>query len=359
MRRESQAALVEGNAHRAAGRAAAAVEAYRRSLAIDPQFASAHYNLGLALRDAGERRASVLAFREAARLDPGDFDAMRNVVATLARTIEAGEGTLFESKASPAQGDCGASALSIVVCSVDDRRLAAMQRNYSAALGALEHQFVVIRDARSLAEGYSRGLEQSHHELVVFSHDDVELVSPRPFGHIVRALERYNLVGLAGSRRVSGPAVMWAGHPHVHAWVSYPANPPAAGWDAGLFSLEGGLLAGMQALDGLFFAARREVVRKVGFDAPTFDGFHFYDLDFTYRAHLAGFKLAITTDVLAIHESPGRFDDDWKRYAERFQAKFPALSAPAGDYHAYGARFASKQQLVRFFAELRALGEVA
>jgi hypothetical protein len=39
----------------------------------------------------------------------------------------------------------------------------------------------------------------------------------------------------------------------------------------------------IQGMDGLFFAARREVAEKVGFDEVTFDGWHGYDTDFTLR----------------------------------------------------------------------------
>jgi GT2 family glycosyltransferase len=115
----------------------------------------------------------------------------------------------------------------------------------------------------------------------------------------------------------------------------------------------------MQALDGLLLATRRGVAQRVGFDAATFDGFHFYDLDFTYRAHLLGLRLAVTTDVIAVHASTGNFGEAWQRYVERFRAKFPALVAPAGKHHAYGERFRTPGEVVRFYDALRGLGAAA
>src|SRR6185503_5578792 len=53
------------------------------------------------------------------------------------------------------------------------------------------------------------------------------------------------------------------------------------------------LIHGMQALDGLFMAANREVLERVRFDEVTFDGFHGYDMDFSFSSHLAGFRLAV------------------------------------------------------------------
>jgi glycosyl transferase family 2/tetratricopeptide repeat protein len=355
--RDAQVALQEGNALNAGGQVQAAIAAYRRALGHHPEFGAAHYNLGVALRRARDWRGAALAFRHAARLDASDFDAVQGVAAALADAVQAGEEPFPAPAAKALSGP--REGVSIVVCSIDDTKLARMRSSFTAALAGRDHEFIVIRDARSLAEAYTRGLALCRHEWVVFSHDDVELASERPFDVLAAALAECDVVGVAGSRLVSGPAVTWAGHPHVHGWVAYPAKDAQPAWDASFFSLEGGLLHGMQALDGLLFATRREVVRRVGFDARTFDGFHFYDLDFTYRAHLQGMRLAVTTDAIAIHASGGQFGAEWKRYAERFEAKFPALRTPVGDYHAYGVRLRSTGHVLGFYRALRGLGSTA
>ena len=78
----------------------------------------------------------------------------------------------------------------------------------------------------------------------------------------------------------------------------------------------------IQALDGVFVAMRREVAENVGFDAVSFDGFHLYDMDFTFRAYLAGHRLAVSRDIVLFHESTGRYDGIWDRYMRRFKEKF-------------------------------------
>lgn len=352
---DAQQALSEGNALRAAGRPREAADAYRRAIAQAPQFGVGHYNLGIALRQAGEWRGAALAFREAARRDPADFDAMQNVVSTIALGMAVQERALFAAPPvlpAPAPG-----GVSIVVCTVDPRRWEALERNFRAALGDEPHELIAIRDARSLCEGYNRGLAAARHDTVVFSHDDVELLSPAPFAAVRRALAAHDVVGIVGATRAAGPAAMWAGQPHLRGWI---AQPPAseAGFDMNIFSLDAGIVGGAQALDGLFFAARREAARRIGFDAATFDGFHLYDVDFSYRAHLAGLRVAITTEVSAIHASVGRFDERWKHYAERFRAKFPALGELAGASFAYAARVATRAHVARFFDELRGLAAI-
>ncbi len=358
MVREAQAALQEGNALEESGQIDAAIAAYRRAIDHHRDFGAAHYNLGLALRRARDWRGAALAFRQAARLDASDFDAVQSIAAALTEAVRAGDDP-FPAPESEGLDASWRDGVSIVVCSIDDARLSRMRASFTHALAGRDHEFVVIRDARSLAEAYSRGLERCSHEIVVFAHDDVELASARPFDFIAAALRESDIVGVVGSRLVSGPAVLWAGHPHLHGRVIHPAKAPRPACDAWFYSLDAGLLHGMQALDGLMFATRREIVRRVGFDATTFDGFHFYDLDFTYRAFRDGLRLAVTTDVIAVHSSSGHFGDAWKRYAQRFKGKFPALEAPAGDSHAYGARFASGEEAVRFFGALRGLGSHA
>ena len=342
--------LAHGNELRRAGRLEEAAAAYRRAVELAPANGDAHYNLAIALRQAGDLRAAALEFRTAARANPRDTDAVQNVVETLALAVECGERPFVPPAMPPA---AARTPFSIVVCSVDPGRLATMQASFRAALGDREHEFVVIRDARSLAEGYQRGARAARHPLVAFSHDDVEIASRHAFEVLQRALERHAIVGLAGSDRASGPAAAWAGHPHLHGTVAYPAGN---GFKATVYSLATGTVAGMQVLDGLFFAARRDAALAVGFDAQAFDGFHLYDLDFVYRAHLAGHSIGVTTEVLALHASEGRFDDAWRRYARVFLRKFPALDAPQGPSFYFGREFARRDHLVRFHEAFNGLG---
>ena len=52
-----------------------------------------------------------------------------------------------------------------------------------------------------------------------------------------------------------------------------------------------------------------------------FDGFHLYDIDWSYRAAEAGFRMAAAGDLLVVHASRGRYDEEWENYAHRFCAK--------------------------------------
>lgn len=216
---------------------------------------------------------------------------------------------------------------SIVVCSIDQSRFRAVQNNYIELFSRATIEIIHISDARSLCEGYNRGFKKARGEYVIFSHDDIRIITPDFEERLNQHLECFDVVGVAGTTHVIGGAWFLAGHPHDYQFVT----SPEPGTDDFVMVVRGGgrmIVPDIQALDGLFFACRRSVVATVGFDEETFDGFHGYDIDFTYRAYLAGFKLAVCRDLFIIHYSHGHFDHVWDAYRRRFEQKHGMRSAP-------------------------------
>jgi hypothetical protein len=209
-------------------------------------------------------------------------------------------------------------SVSVIICSVDTERFSRVTAMYENLLGEIEHEIVGIHDARSLAEGYNRGLAQARHEIAVLSHDDVAIVTPDFAARLLQALTRHDVVGVAGTRRMTGEAWHFAGHPNLQGQIGMPGKDHTVVNVYGMDEPESGHL---QALDGVFLAAPRDIARELGFDQDTFDGWHFYDLDFTYRAWLAGLDCATCNTLQVIHASMGGYDDNWLRYAGRFLEK--------------------------------------
>jgi 8-oxo-dGTP pyrophosphatase MutT (NUDIX family) len=221
--------------------------------------------------------------------------------------------------------------ITVVICSVDAEKFARASASYAARLAGTPHEIVGIHDAQSLAEGYTRGFARSRGDLMVFSHDDVIIASDDFAGALVRALAQVDVVGVAGTTRVVGAYWPAAGHPHLRGWVTVPIRD--GGYSVNIYGIDAAVSTGLQGIDGCLFAARREVVENVGFDADTFDAFHGYDLDFSFSAHRAGHRIGTSAEIVAIHASTGAFDDAWKVYADRFEAKhrdaLPAGFTPA------------------------------
>lgn len=210
--------------------------------------------------------------------------------------------------------------ISVIICSINAAKFAAVVANYRDRLIGQRHEIIGIHDARSLAEGYNRGAARAQGELLIFSHDDVEIVSSDLPGALARATATLDVFGVVGTSRVVSAYWPAAGHPYLHGWLTQP-DPGSGKFYVGVFGVDGPISARLQGLDGMFFAAKRSVVDSVRFDETTFDGFHGYDMDFSFSAHLAGFRVGTTAEIALIHASGGKFGEAWSQYAERFSAK--------------------------------------
>lgn len=163
-------------------------------------------------------------------------------------------------------------------------------------------------------------------EVLVFIHDDV-WIDDYFFGdRILDALERYDVVGVAGNRRRLPGQPSWV---FVDDAFTFDDRANLSGAVAlgdhpfGEVSMFGATPADCELLDGVLLAARREVLveHAVQFD-PRFD-FHFYDLDFCRTARARGLRLG-TWPVCITHQSGGGFNtpawhDKLRLYREKWE----------------------------------------
>ena len=61
--------------------------------------------------------------------------------------------------------------ISMVVCSTNGTKVDALSKNFDQLLRDHSHELIVIQDPRSLAEGYNRGIRQSHGEIIIKQKD--------------------------------------------------------------------------------------------------------------------------------------------------------------------------------------------
>lgn len=296
--------------------------------------------------------ARACSLAQAARTQSPNFDAVNAAVHCLA---ELANDARFTPPAltpvAPAPQPC---KVSVIICSIQPARFAAVTENYRALVPAAQLELIGIHDARGLNEAYNRGLGRATGDIVVFSHDDIRILAPDFAARLMQHMSHFDLLGVAGTTLASGPVFGWSGHPHLHGWVTHPA-PDGKGWMAGTYGLAFNPVAGAQMLDGLWFAARADAARRVRFD-EALPGFHFYDVDFTYRCHLAGLRVGICPDLLIVHESHGNFGDAWRQASAAVLAKHPALRQPVGRFlHSYGGRVADLAAVSRFYGWLAAL----
>ena len=247
--------------------------------------------------------------------------------------------------------------ISIVICSVDAAKFAAVQRSYAQCMADEPFEVVGIHDAHSLCEGYNRGLARASGDLCVFSHDDVDILSRDLGATLRRHLKNVDVVGVAGTVRLAGMGWAESGIAHARGVVAHTID---GGYVIRLFGALEPVMPGIEALDGVFIATRREVAADVGFDEITFDGWHGYDTDFTFRCHRAGYRLAVCTNIRLVHFSNANVDAAWLEYDRRFAAKHEAhLTGEHGRWLDVCKRVRTREEIIAAYdpAELRAVSE--
>ena len=320
---DARAWLARGNAHARDGQSAAAAEAYREVLQREPGWNDARFNLGLMQKQLGDRAAAVRAFHAAWTGDPLLFDAARQCVATIAESVRAGdrnEGAPLPALRSAEAPDL---AVSVVICSIDDARHDRAVALYRRLFAAVRHEIVSIRNARSLAEAYNWALRRCVADVIILSHDDVDVLAPDFAARLFERLQAFDVIGVAGSTRMECPAIGWSGHPHLRGWITHHRQGEAA-WQVDV--LDPRPVAGV---------------------------------DWSYRAAQAGFKLGVAGDLLLVHASRGNYDATWQHYADRFCRKHGTGRSPARPSSFFGATLDDAQQVRSFFALLESLDRPA
>jgi hypothetical protein len=320
---------------------------------IDPRTLKALWQIA---RADGDWATALAAGIRASVRDPLDFPFVDKVVRSLHECPL--PALVADSAHAPIEMPALPPTLSVVIVSRDDQRYADVDAQYEKAFARWPHERIRVRDATSMYDGYARGFEESSGELVVFSHDDIRFAVPDFAARLAETMAEADFAGVAGTTKVSGPALLWSGHPYLHGTVTHKA-PTDVSYELALTSMHGPRIRQAQGLDGVFIAAKREWVKRVGFDTERIPGFHLYDLDFSYRAYLAGARLTIACDLALIHQSRGNFDTGWNAAQAAFAAKFPELNSDSGKYrHWYHVSLPDEEAVRLHYAKLFAAWEL-
>lgn len=248
-------------------------------------------------------------------------------------------------------------SISFIICSIKPDKLSAIRARIAHLFREHDVEVIGLADARSLSEAYNRGAAQAEGRWLVFCHDDIALPQEDFADRLFAHLDTHDLVGMAGASKLVDGHWERAGFPHLHGQILH-RPPDGQGWVYYCAGLQAPVMTGITALDGVFLACRREVWETMKFDADTFDGFHLYDIDFSHRAALAGFRLAVPSDLLLVHDSTGRYDAVWQRYNERFLRKFPDQRGipPAHRLSSLNVKLGTMDQVLRLRSALLAQG---
>lgn len=241
--------------------------------------------------------------------------------------------------------------LSVIICNRNPLKWVTVTTMYGKLLAGVEHEIIGIHDATGICEGYNRGLDRAQGDLIAFSHDDVEFLHDSFAQKLAAHLQNCDVIGLAGASKVVGGGWGDARHPYLLGQIAqfrgdafpvtffgvHPTPRPA------------------KILDGVFLACRRSVLHRIRFDPANFPAWHGYDADFSYSAHLAGYNVAVASDLFAIHYSWGKEDDTWKQARAAFCQKHQIPPQPLPEGYVAGTLAPTKAQALALMQDAVAL----
>lgn len=199
----------------------------------------------------------------------------------------------------------------------------------------------VLNNEESLAKRYNKIIDEAVEDNVdclILVHDDV-ILEEDPIPKLERLFDDYDLVGVAGASKVElkspalwhlmGGGLLWG---YLHGCVQHIVEKEVGRMGYGGVEYEttkpptyfGPYPHRVVMIDGVFMALNRKMLESgVRFDEDCPSKFHFYDLNYSLSAHLAGLKVGVG-DILITHESPGlrEYTDEWRTGEQYFLNKY-------------------------------------
>jgi glycosyltransferase involved in cell wall biosynthesis len=173
----------------------------------------------------------------------------------------------------------------------------------------------------SLTEVYNKILNDSKNNIVILCHDDIYFDSKNWGQKILNHFKRnpdYGVLGLAGSTQLPSSAKWWEDFSKMRGIVNHEHGGKK--WESKYSSSLGNQIDDTVLVDGLFIVINKNNIKQ------TFNeeikGFHFYDVDFSFRNFIADVKIGVMYDVRVTHKSIGETNEQWEKNREVFAEKY-------------------------------------
>jgi len=182
-------------------------------------------------------------------------------------------------------------------------------------------------DGRSLTEVYNEILEESTNDIVVLCHDDIYFDTKNWAKKLVRHFEKnpHGIIGLAGTSHMPKSGMWWEDRSKMYGIVNHESEGKK--WESKYSSSLGDKLKDVVVVDGLFICLSKSRIKK-RFD-ETVEGFHFYDVNFSFQNFLEGVQIGVMFDIRVTHKSIGMTNEKWERnriqFSERYSSELPKI----------------------------------
>ena len=216
---------------------------------------------------------------------------------------------------------------SILVCSINASFLENLKINIYETIGQPFELLVWdnLADEKPITEVYNLLAAKAQYPYWCFIHEDIRFDTKRWAENLLKAFENHpetGLIGIAGAKYKSKTASGWStGIPEldccnirhqdkegrVHHIYMNPNNS---------------IFEPVVNVDGVFIAIRREVWRTTRFNETDLQGFHLYDIDFSFHV-FQHWKAAVLFNIDIMHFTQGgNYGDAWVEPTLRWHALF-------------------------------------
>ena len=180
----------------------------------------------------------------------------------------------------------------------------------------------------SLTEAYNIILEQSTNDIVVLCHDDIYFEKKNWGSKLLKHFKRnpdYGILGAAGSKYLPKSGMWWEINTEMFGIVNHEKDGKK--WTSKYSESKGSKIDDTIIVDGLFIALNKKNIKKT-FNEDV-KGFHFYDVDFSFRNFIEGVKIGVFYDIRITHLSVGQTNEQWNinrnEFVERYKNNLPVL----------------------------------
>lgn len=172
-------------------------------------------------------------------------------------------------------------------------------------------ELIEVTKSKSMGAAYNQGFLRSRGDWLLFAHTDVIVTGWMSVPLFCSSLPPHKIgfLGVAGTQTLNQQAVWW--------------GPPHSSRSGKVNDFNYGPCSQVVVLDGCFLLTTRAVLAEL---YPWNEGlsWHFYDLDMTLCAHLAGYK-NYTVPISITHTSPGSTGPDWEQSRQYFLDRYGSL----------------------------------
>jgi len=185
----------------------------------------------------------------------------------------------------------------------------------------IEVEFLPIRGAVSMTQGYNEAMKKTDAKYKVYLHQDILVINRNIIEIILNVFagdSSIGMIGIAGAEQIPTSAVWWRAKKkygavyHVFTWESFRKI---------IYGSMEDLFCSVQAIDGIFMATQYDIPWR----EDLFKGWHFYDISQSMEFLRQHYAIVVPKqdEPWCIHMCGSKdLDREYKIYQERFLQEY-------------------------------------